>query len=101
MLETSKDLLHNVSPLDLTLVGQSALKLGVCSCCKTEREKSCQDSRQLHRDLGQCKWPCETIVMIHHLAHCKFYSQEFETYLITLVSGSLVKCETLGLSSVK
>ena len=60
MLEMSNDLLLNVSPLDLTLAGQSALKIGACSFCTNEREKSCQDFRQLHRDLGQCKWLFET-----------------------------------------
>ena len=81
MLEMSKDLRQNVSLLDLTLAGQSALKHGACSFCKNEREKSCQDFRQLHRDLGQRKWPFETIVMTHHFAHHEFDWQELEKYL--------------------
>ena len=80
MLDMFKDPLQNVSPLDLTLAGQSALKPGACSLCKNEREKSCQDFRQLHRDLGHCKWPFETMVMIHHLAHHEFDWQELEKY---------------------
>ena len=55
MLEMSKDLLQDMSPLDLSLTGKSAFKPGACSFCNYEREKSCQDFWQLHIDLGECK----------------------------------------------